>query len=142
MHPNSQCYIVTLRKPCHIEFMLFMSLKKWSWDGLGLSIAGLCLVHCLATTILLAFLATAGGILVDPIVHEVGLALAIVFGLLALGKGVLQHNFIMPAAIGALGIGIMAGALTLPHSDIEIMYTILGVGILALGHDLNVRAAR
>jgi hypothetical protein len=116
--------------------------KKWSWDGLGLSFAGLCLIHCLATSILLAFLATAGGILVDPIVHEVGLVLAIVFGLLALGKGVVEHNFIMPAAIGALGIGVMAGALTLPHGDIEIMYTILGVGILALGHDLNVRAAR
>ncbi len=122
--------------------MLIASLKKWSWDGLGLSLAGLCLVHCLATTIFLAFLATAGGILVDPVVHEIGLVLAIIFGMLALGKGVIQHNFIMPAAIGALGIGVMAGALTLPHGDIEIMYTILGVGILALGHDLNVRAAR
>jgi hypothetical protein len=122
--------------------MLNVGLKKMSWDSLGLSLAGLCLVHCLATSILLAFLATAGGILVDPIVHEIGLALAIVFGLIALGKGVWQHNFIMPAAIGALGIGVMAGALTLPHSDIEVMYTILGVGILALGHDLNVRAAR
>jgi MerC mercury resistance protein len=125
-----------------MDCMLLVSLRKWNWDGLGLSLAGLCLVHCLATTILLAFLATAGGILVDPIVHEAGLALAIVFGTLALGRGVLQHNFIMPAAIGALGIGVMAGALTLPHGDIEIFYTILGVGILALGHDLNVRAAR
>lgn len=122
--------------------MLIASLKKWNWDSLGLSLAGLCLVHCLATTIFLAFLATAGGILVDPVVHEIGLVLAIIFGMLALGKGVIQHNFIMPAAIGALGIGVMAGALTLPHGNIEIMYTILGVGILALGHDLNVRAAR
>jgi hypothetical protein len=125
-----------------MKCMLIASLKKWNWDSLGLSLAGLCLVHCLATTIFLAFLATAGGILVDPVVHEIGLVLAIIFGMLALGKGVIQHNFIMPAAIGALGIGVMAGALTLPHGDIEIMYTILGVGILALGHDLNVRAAR
>jgi hypothetical protein len=36
----------------------------------------------------------------------------------------------------------MAGALTLPHGELEIMYTVLGVAILALGHDLNVRAAR
>lgn len=142
MHPPSQCYIVTLCELCHIDRMLNAGFKKMSWDGLGLSVAGLCLVHCLATAILLTFLATAGGILVDPIVHEAGLALAIVFGLVALGKGVLQHNFIMPAAIGALGIGVMAGALTLPHGEVEIMYTILGVGILALGHDLNVRAAR
>jgi hypothetical protein len=34
----------------------------------------------------------------------------------------------------------MAGALTLPHSGHEAVYTILGVAILALGHDLNRRA--
>lgn len=125
-----------------MKCMLTANMKKLTWDGLGLSLAGLCLVHCLATTIFFAFLATAGGILVDPVLHETGLALAILFGLIALGKGVLQHNFIMPAAVGALGIGVMAGALTLPHGELEIMYTVLGVAILALGHDLNLRAAR
>lgn len=120
--------------------MLVTYWKKWSWDGLGLSIAGLCLVHCLATSVFLVVLASAGGLLLDPAIHEAGLVFAIVFGLLALGKGVWEHGFIMPAAIGALGIGIMAGALTLPHGGTEIIYTILGVGILALGHDLNHRA--
>lgn len=116
--------------------------KRWTWDGLGLSVAGLCLVHCLATSILLVFLASAGGILVDPAIHEIGLALAILFGVIALGKGTWDHGFILPAAIGALGIGVMAGALTLPHGTTEIFYTILGVGLLALGHDLNHRAGR
>jgi len=115
--------------------------QKWRWDGLGLGIAGLCMMHCLATTILLAVLASAGGLLLDPIIHEIGLLLAIIFGILALGKGLWDHGFVMPAAIGALGIGIMAGALTLPHSGTEILWTILGVGVLALGHDLNHRAS-
>lgn len=115
--------------------------KKWNWDGLGLSIAGLCLVHCLATTVIIAFLASAGGALVDPIIHEVGLGFAIIFGVIALGKGLWDHGYVIPAAIGALGLGMMAGALTLPHGTVEIMWTILGVGILALGHDLNHRAA-
>lgn len=115
--------------------------QKWRWDGLGLGIAGLCMVHCLATTVMLAVLASAGGVLLDPVIHEVGLLLAIVFGTLALGKGLWDHGFIMPAAIGALGIGIMGGALTLPHGDTEIFWTILGVGVLALGHDLNRRAS-
>jgi hypothetical protein len=61
-------------------------------------------------------------------------------GILALGKGLWEHGFVMPAAIGALGIGMMAGALTLPHGGTEILWTILGVGVLALGHDLNHRA--
>jgi MerC mercury resistance protein len=115
-------------------------LKKYNWDTIGLGLAGLCLVHCLATSVILVLVATAGGILVSPIVHEVGLVFAILFGALALGKGIWDHGFILPASIGALGIGVMAGALTLPHGDIEVFYTILGVGLLALGHDLNQRA--
>jgi MerC mercury resistance protein len=115
--------------------------KTWRWDGLGLSIAGLCLVHCLATSVILVFLASAGGLLVNPAIHEIGLGLAIVFGVMALGKGLWDHGFLMPACVGALGLGIMAGALTLPHGDVEIFWTILGVGLLALGHDLNHRAS-
>ena len=45
-------------------------------------IAGLCLVHCLATSVLLVFLASAGGLLLDPVIHEAGLFLAILFGML------------------------------------------------------------
>lgn len=114
--------------------------REWRWDGLGLGIAGLCLVHCLATSILLALFAAAGGALLHPAIHEVGLVLAIGFGIVALGQGVLQHGFVLPAAIGALGIGMMGGALTLPHGDIEVFYTVLGVGVLGLGHLLNQRA--
>ena len=54
--------------------------REKRWDGLGLSLAGLCLVHCLATSIMLALLASAGGFLLSPIIHEAGLGLAIVFG--------------------------------------------------------------
>jgi hypothetical protein len=35
----------------------------------------------------------------------------------------------------------MAGALTLPHDGSEALYTMVGVGILALGHRLNAIAA-
>lgn len=116
--------------------------REKRWDGLGLSLAGLCLVHCLATSIMLALLASAGGFLFSPLIHEVGLALAILFGAFALAKGMMDHGFMMPAAIGSLGIGVMCGALTLPHGGTEIVYTMVGVAILALGHDLNLRASR
>jgi hypothetical protein len=116
-------------------------LRDGRWDGFGLSIAGLCLVHCLATTIFLTLFAAAGSAFLHPAIHEIGLVLAIGFGLLALWQGIKRHGFILPAAIGALGIGMMAGALTLPHGGIEVFYTVLGVGVLALGHILNQRAA-
>ena len=78
--------------------------------------------------------------LVDHSVHAVGLVLAICLGIVALGRGIAEHGFMMPAAIGGLGLGVMAGALSLPHDSGEVVYTILGVAILALGHDLNRRA--
>ncbi len=52
----------------------------------------------------------------------------------------IEHGFMMPVAVGGLGLGVMAGALTLPHDGTEAIYTIVGVAILALGHDLNRRA--
>ncbi len=104
-----------------------------------MGLAGLCLVHCLATSALLALVASAG-LLISPIIHEVGLILAILFGIFALVQGVMQHGFMLPAAIGGLGIGTMAGAASMPHGGPEIIVTIVGLSILALGHQLNVRA--
>jgi hypothetical protein len=47
------------------------------------------------------------------------------------------------AEVGALGLGVMAGAVSLPHDGSgETLFTLVGVGLLALGHDLNQRAAR
>ena len=109
-------------------------------DRIAIAISGLCLVHCLASAILVAMLASAGGMLLNPAIHDVGLVFAIGLGLIALGRGILHHGFMMPAAIGGLGLGVMAGALTLPHDGAEVIYTIVGVAILALGHDLNRRA--
>jgi hypothetical protein len=109
-------------------------------DRIGIALSGLCLVHCLASAILVAMLASAGGMLLNPIIHEVGLMVAIVLGMISLGRGVIDHGFMMPAAVGGLGLGVMSGALTMPHDGNEVAYTILGVAILALGHDLNRRA--
>ena len=112
-------------------------------DRLAIGLSGLCVVHCVATTVLLALLSTAGGVLLHPVVHEVGLVLAILLGAVALGRGANAHGHAMPAAMGALGLGVMAGAMSLPHdgSGGEALWTIVGVGLLAFGHDLNRRAS-
>jgi hypothetical protein len=109
-------------------------------DRFAMGLSGLCLVHCLATTVLLALLSAAGGVLGAPIIHEVGLTLAMIMGAVSLGRGILQHGYSMPSAVGGLGLGVMAGALTLPHDGSEALYTVLGVAILALGHRLNLIA--
>ena len=74
-------------------------------------------------------------------IHEVGLGLAMMLGAFALGRGIIEHGFMMPSAVGSIGLGVMAGALSLPHDGTEALYTIIGVGILALGHQLNSIAA-
>lgn len=119
----------------------FPLLTEIGFDRIAIGISGLCAVHCLATAVLVALAASAGGLLLSPIIHEVGLVIAIGLGALALGRGVVQHGYMMPAAIGALGLGVMAGAISLPHDGSgETLFTLIGVGLLALGHDLNRRA--
>jgi hypothetical protein len=121
--------------------MNVMTASTSRLDRIAMGLSGLCLVHCLATAVTLALLSAASGILGAPIVHEVGLTLAMIMGAIALGRGILEHGYSMPSAVGGLGLGVMAGALTLPHNGTEALYTLVGVGILALGHRLNSIAA-
>ena len=120
--------------------MLQTALRTGAIDRLAIGLSGLCLVHCVASAVLLTLLASAGGLLLHPIFHEAGLTLAIVLGVVGLGRGIRQHGFMLPASIGGLGLGVMAGALTLGHDGGEFLYSVVGVLILALGHDLNRRA--
>ncbi len=105
-----------------------------------MALSGLCAVHCVATAALLALLASAGGMLGKPIIHEVGLSLAMIIGAIALGRGFREHGLLLPSAVGVAGLGTMAFAMTLHESGNEPVITIIGVSILALGHRLNVMA--
>jgi len=114
-----------------------LSIPTTRLDRMAMGLSGLCLVHCLATAILLGLLASAGGILGSPIIHEVGLTLAMILGSVALIRGIVEHGYMLPSVVGAMGLGTMAGALSLPHGGAETIYTVIGVMMLALGHRLN-----
>jgi len=119
--------------------------ERWldtRFDRLAIGLSGLCAVHCVASAIFLAFMASVGAALLNPLWHEIGLSLAIVLGVVALGRGFLSHGYAMPLFVGSFGLGMMAGAITLPHDGgMETIYTVIGVALLALGHDLNRRAS-
>jgi MerC mercury resistance protein len=119
--------------------MMQLSIATSRLDRIAMGLSGLCVIHCIATAALLGLLASAGA-LGSPLVHEVGLTLAMVIGAYALGRGLFDHGFLLPAAIGALGLGVMAGALSLPEGGHEAIYTVIGVMVVALGHRLNVMA--
>jgi hypothetical protein len=120
--------------------MASRAVKSGRLDRLAMGLSGLCLVHCLATAILMGFLATVGGILGQPIIHEVGLAIATVLGAIALGRGWMEHRSILPVAVGTTGLTMMAIAIALPEGTQEAVTTVAGVSILAVGHRLNILA--
>jgi hypothetical protein len=65
-----------------------------------MGLSGLCAVHCVATAVLLGLVASAGGLLGKPIIHEVGLTLAMILGAIALGRGIREHGLVLPSAVG------------------------------------------
>lgn len=116
------------------------SKARWL-DRAAIGLSGLCLVHCVATALVIALAASTAGALLNPLIHEVGLALAIGLGILAFGGGLLTHGRKAPLLVGALGLSAMAYALSLRHGvPGEIVFTLLGVCLVALGHNLNRRA--
>jgi len=119
---------------------MFAGVREGWLDRLAIGLSGLCLVHCIASAVFVAFLAAGGSFLLDPIFHEVGMSIALVLGVAGFGRGIVRHGFMLPASIGGLGLGVMAGSLVIGHENGGTLYSILGVLIVALGHDLNRRA--
>lgn len=116
-----------------------LNLMRDRFDRLGLLLSGLCAVHCLATLALVAVLGLSGGVLLDPALHRVGLALAIGIGAIALGFGLARHGRREPIAVGAAGLALMALALLAGHGAAEAVLTIAGVALVALAHWKNAK---
>ena len=49
-------------------------------DRWAIWLSAACVVHCLATTVALTLLSTAGGLLGSPLIHEAGLVMALAQG--------------------------------------------------------------
>lgn len=119
--------------------------KHGRLDRVAMWLSAACVVHCLATAILVAVLSTAGGILGSPLIHETGLVLAIALGCVAFGRGIVAHRRVLPTVLGAMGLSLMMAALVVAHAGghlVESALTIVGVAVLAAGHALNRHAHR
>lgn len=111
-------------------------------DKSALTLSGLCLVHCLAGSFLLTAFAVSGD-WIGHDVHLVGLLLAMPLAAVALWRGVRLHGRIGVAALGIVGIGLMAVSLVASHGDAaEVALSVLGVGLLGAAHLWNLRATR
>lgn len=111
-------------------------------DRAAIGLSGLCLIHCVASAVFFASVASVGAVLSSPLFHEAGLVIAVIFAAIALTRGVLQHGMLLPFGVGCFGIGMMCGGLAGPHGANEVLATMAGVACVALAHDLNMRANR
>ena len=110
-------------------------------DRIGMLLSGLCALHCVAGIGLVAVLGIGGGILLAPIIHRIGLALATLVAAVAIGLGALRHRRAGPFVIAMTGLSFMGGGLAVPHGLEEAVLTIIGVSLVASAHILNLRAA-
>lgn len=106
-----------------------------------MTLSGLCLVHCITGVVLFSLFAVIGDALVSPIIHEIGLGLAMPLAAYALGRGYMRHRKGVPLALGALGLLMMGVGISVPHGDLrEVAMTVLGVSLVAAAHYLNRRS--
>ena len=113
-------------------------MHRWL-DLSAITLSGLCILHCLAGSLLLAA-AAAGADWLGHDAHVWGLALALPLAALALGRGLRRHGRVPVAIIGAGGLLLMAGSLFAGHGGAELALSLTGVGLLAVAHIWNLRA--
>ena len=122
--------------------MLSMLLDRAS---IGLSV--ICVLHCFATPILLAF---APSLLALPVAdekfHAVLIFLIIPASLVALTLGCRRHGDMSVVYWGCGGLVVLLGTLVLGHDLLgdagEKIMTVFGSGLVVIGHTLNFRACR
>lgn len=108
-------------------------------DRAGVLISSLCAVHCVAGIALVGVLGVGGGVLLNPMIHRVGLALAVVIGAATIGLNALRHGRLGLLALGGTGLALMTAALFVGHGTPEAVLTIAGVGMVASAHIINIR---
>ena len=110
-------------------------------DQLGIGLAGVCVVHCLATLLLVSALGLGGHFLLDENIHRIGLVLALIVAALAIGRGMLASGRRTPFLVALAGLALMGVALLVPHGTNEFLLTLSGVAIVAGAHWMNLRSA-
>lgn len=111
-------------------------------DQIGIGLAGLCVLHCLTTLVVISSLGLGGHFLLDDNIHRIGLALALGVAAVAIGWGLMRHRRMLPFGLALVGLMLMGVALAVPHGTDELMLTLVGVTLVSIGHLLNLRAAR
>jgi hypothetical protein len=111
-------------------------------DTWGACVSSLCLIHCLAMPLLLAFAPTLAHVIPgDEFTHRLLAFLVMSAGVPSFWMGFRKHRKKLVLAIGLTGMGIILAALAIgdrfsSHIS-EIAFTMLGSLMLTSGHLMN-----
>lgn len=109
-------------------------------DRAGIWLSSLCLLHCVLTIVLVSMLGAGSHFLLAPEIHRFGIAVALIIAAVAIGWGALRHRRAAPFVTAMVGLTFMGGALAMPHGFYEVVFTMIGVALVATGHFLNMRS--
>jgi len=118
-----------------------------SLDAVAMGISALCVVHCLATPILLVLFPIIGGTLfASHAFHALLLLLVLPTSTVALYLGYRRHGAPLALRLGVLGMGILLVAAALGPEILgdggERATTSAGGVVLAVAHFINLRRCR
>lgn len=111
-------------------------------DLAGLALSASCLLHCLALPVALVAAPSLAAWLgrTESAVHWVLFGLAAVISGGALYTGFRRHGIVLVVVVGSAGLLVMAvAAAHLFGRSLEAALTLVGAGILALAHVVNLR---
>lgn len=115
------------------------------WDKLGISASALCILHCLATPILIFSLPVVEQYLSHEMFHVIVAAVVFPVAVIALWSGYRMHRLTRMLWLGGIGLGFLALAMHLEYRHKGTPATIamvLAGTFLTLAHYLNLKACR
>lgn len=115
------------------------SLMRGHIDRLGILLSSLCALHCAASIALVMVLGASGAVLLNPAIHKVGLVVAALTAMVAIGVGTLRHRRVMPAALATGGLSFLGAAVVAGHGLDELLLTAIGLVLVAAAHLVNLR---
>ena len=112
-------------------------------DRFTIGLSSLCLVHCLATPLMLLLLPAVGlGFALPESFHIWMLLTAIPVSILALRSGHRHHRRLLPAITASTGLCLLGyGAIFIVTAKLELVVTVAGALCLAGAHYWNTRLA-
>jgi hypothetical protein len=119
-----------------------------TWDGAGMAVSGLCVLHCVLPPVLAGVLPAAGWrtCCEDRTTHWWFLGGAAATGLLAFGPAAWKHRRLGPLGLALVAYALLFAAASLPFRWLprpwEPLLPISGGVLLILAHGLNFRTCR